>query len=341
VQYATVDPTNNYLYVSASDFKNSHIIAAFKINQATGALSQHGNAINSPARAINVSVDGKGKYLVLAHNQTRSVSVVELNTDGTLGKIIPQTGDVDSGFFPHQAKFTPDGTHVIVSGLGAAPKADGTPEELGQLTVFKFENGQLTKTQTITPGAGVGFRHIDFHPTRNVIYSAVERSNQLMTFALNNGVLTQVSAISTLEDPSASNQRAGAIHVHPNGKYLYVSNRNTATENKTIDGKEVAVYTGGVNDITLFSLNDVANPAPVARYDTRGLEPRTFTIAPTGNFLIVGNQVSRNVLKDNTVTAVTPNIAVFRVLPDGKLEYLRKYDLTGGDVFWVGTVGLP
>lgn len=342
VQYAVADPTNSYLYVSASDFNANHMVAAFKIDPKTGALAQHGDAIIPPGRVIHLSTDGNGKYLAMAHNQTRQFSILSINPDGTLGKMVPQKKlTADAGFFPHQAKMIP-GDYLVVSALGADPKPDGSPEELGQLSLFKLEDGVASPKQAIVYGPGVGFRHIDVHPSKAVIYSAVERSNQLMTYTFKDSTLTQVSALSSLADPKTPKQRTGAIHVHPSGKYLYLSNRNNTTAETTVSGSSVQVSGGGDNDITLFSIEDnAANPIRIANYDSRGFEPRTFSIDPTGKFLIVGNQIGRNVLKDGAVATVSPNIAVFSIGSGGKLNYLRKYDVKGGDVFWVGAVALP
>jgi hypothetical protein len=153
------------------------------------------------------------------------------------------------------------------------------------------------------------------------------------------------STLPTLRDPGnvRPRQRVGAIHLHPDGRHLYLSNRADGTTARDTSGKTVDVFAGGENDIALFTLEPGSGePRLVEHYDTHGIEPRTFTIEPAGRFLIVGNQAQRSTLDASGALRVVPaSVAVFEIGEEGRLEYLRKYDFTHGDVFWVGHVQLP
>ena len=85
-------------------------------------------------------------------------------------------------------------------------------------------------------------------------------------------------------------------------------------------------------------------PKLVAHVDTHGFEPRTMTIDPTQHFLVVANQKEVSppdaTAPDKTVK-VSPNLSVFRIGDDGGLSYVRSYDVTGGEAWWVGSVALP
>jgi 6-phosphogluconolactonase (cycloisomerase 2 family) len=345
VHYAVADAGARFLYVSVSDGKARHWVYAFRIDPASGALSEHGAPlVPSAGRVIHLSIDPAGKHLVLAHNQTSTVSSVRLNSDGTLGEIVAQPTPVEVGFFAHQALFDRSGAHVIVPGLGAAA-SDSAPERPGSLAVFGFDAGRLTRTQSIELEPGFGARHLDYGAAH--VYVAVERGNRLRAYGYAQGALQPRPSVdvSTLPGPSEEplRQRAGAIHLHPNGKALYLTNRANQTTRVSTPEGETEVFLGGINDIAFYRLDaGSGEPRLIERYDTQGFEPRTFSIEPAGEFSFVGNQSARNVRRaDGTIEAVPRSIAVFRIQTDGRLAYQRKYDISEGDVFWVGSLALP
>jgi 6-phosphogluconolactonase (cycloisomerase 2 family) len=327
VQYAAVARKADHLYVSAGNQPLNSQLFAFDIAPGSGALSPRGAPLSpSGGRSINLSVNHQGTHLALAHSSANRAATVELAADGSMVAEVPQTGATATGPFPHQAKFDHAGQNLIVPGL-ALNGGDGT------LTVFGFGEGQLTHAQTVTLAPGLGARHVEFDHSGRFVYLAVERGNRLHTHRFADGLLsaTPIFDRTTLEDPlnnALARQRAGAIHAHPSARFLYLSNRQDV-----LDGTGALP---GENNIAVFAL-DVATgePTPIQHIDTRGVEARSFTIEPTGQYLIVGNQVARTV---NGVV-IPPSLAVFRIGADGKLSFLHKY-VAGGEVFWVGSVAL-
>lgn len=345
VHYAVADAAARFLYVSASDGTHEHGLHAFRIDPQTGALAAHGQPLVPPlGRIIHLSVDPAAGYLVLAHNRAAELSSVRLAADGTLAGFVEQAAPARTGFFAHQALIDPTGTGLIACGLGAAPSA-GAPEQPGSLTVFQFREGQLTQQQTLLPGPGLGPRHLDYRGDR--VFVAMERGNRLFSYRYRGGVLDERPELdmSTLDDTANARegQRAGAIHVHPDGKHVYVSNRAVRTSSVTRAGQPVEVFAGGENGIALFELEPGAGePRRVGQFATRGFEPRTFTIEPSGRFLFVANQSERNVLDaGGALRAVPRSVVVFEIAEGGALTFLREYEFTGGELFWIGSVQLP
>jgi 6-phosphogluconolactonase len=129
--------------------------------------------------------------------------------------------------------------------------------------------------------------------------------------------------------------------VHPNGRFVYLTNRASGTT--LVDGK--AIFEGGENSIAVFSINrQSGEPTLVQRIDTHGLHARTFSIDDAGRLLVAANQNALTVRQGTTDTAVSANLAVFRVNADGRLEFVRKYDVaTGGgrSLMWAGFLTLP
>lgn len=344
VHYAAPDPKSKYLYVSASNGSTNHWLYAFTIDEDTGALTQHGDPLVPPGgRIIHLSVDKRGEYLVVAHNQTSQVATVRLNDDGTLGEFVTQDEAATTGFYTHQALIDDRSHGVVAAGLGAAA-TDTQPEQAGSLTVFQYDDGKLTKTQSIVPGPGLGPRHLDYN--KDEVYVGVERGNRLYTYDYDCGVLGETPKydVDTLIDPSniRPRQRVGAIHVHPSGKFLYLSNRADQNVSGTIDGQPVQYFLGGENNIAGYRLSRRGEPTLIGHWETLGFEARTFTIEPQGRWMIVANQATRNVLEaDGTLTSVPRSLVVFNIDRDGELTQTQKYDFFDGEVFWVGSIELP
>ncbi len=162
----------------------------------------------------------------------------------------------DVGIFAHQILVTPSNTAAILVTRGNDP-AGGKPEDPGALKVFTFKDGQLTNRASVAPAGGYGFgpRHLDFHPSGQWVYVSLERQNKLHVYKLQDDTLEMQPLFSkdTLAEPGNIRPRqfAGTIHVHPNGRYVYVANRSDAMTD--FQGKQV--YLGGENNIAVFGLS--------------------------------------------------------------------------------------
>lgn len=336
VQYAWPHPGGRLLYVAWSNgvAADRHGVTAFRIDGATGALAPAGDPVPLPHRTIHCTVDRDGAFLLFAFNRPRTVMVRRLAADGTIGPEVVPPVPPDGGFFTHQVRVAPGNRLVLTCAIGGDP-APGVPEQLGQITAFGFADGVLTPRQAFQPGPGLGPRHLDFHPTLPLAYVLHERGNQLAVHRLTPDAIEPAPTFTagTLADPASTlpQQRAGAIHVHPGGGFVTVTNRCPAGP----DG-----VGGGQNSLAVFALDPQSGaPRLVQHEDTRGAEPRTFAIEPSGRALVVANQ--RPTLRAGAPPS-PPNLALFRIDPAGRLGFVATTPIThGGDAFWVGTVGLP
>ena len=164
--------------------------------------------------------------------------------------------------------------------------------------------------------------------------------SKLQLYKLENGALTPnpLFTVSSLADPArkALRQNAGTLHIHPNGRFLYQANRAAVP-----DGKGKAIDGGGENSIAVYSLDAKSGePTRIQNLDTHGAEPRTFALDPSSKILVAANQTAIQSSKGETIPA---SLAVYRVGADGKLTYVRKYDVESvrGNQFWSGIVQLP
>jgi 6-phosphogluconolactonase (cycloisomerase 2 family) len=348
VQYVWPHASGNYLYIASSDGGPeakgaSHWASALRIDAASGALQPHGEPVPLRSRPIHVTTDIPAAHALISYNDPSGVTVHRINRGGTLGDEVPQAV-LDCGIYAHQARVAPsNGTVILVTRGNDA--ADGKPEDPGALKLFDYADGRLQNKATIAPEGGhaYGPRHLDFHPAQPWIFVSLERQNRLQVHRFENDALEPepLFTTGTLADArnDCSEQKAGTVHVHPNGGFVYVANRARAT--RDFEGRRV--FAGGENNIAVYALDPrTGEPALIQHADTLGIAPRTFALDPGGRMLVAANHIPLAVKDGTTVSTVPASLAVFRIGSDGRLAYARKYDVDVGreTMFWMGMMQL-
>jgi 6-phosphogluconolactonase len=351
VQYAWPHVSRRYLYVATSSSASGygaagteHHVTALRIEPANGALTPHGTPIRLPTRPVHMTTDIPSKNILVAFNNPSALRVYRINDDFTPGEEVKHPGPIDAGIFAHQVRVTPDNRLTILITRGN----EGTPtkaEDPGALKVFDYNDGVLTNEASIAPNGGKEFgpRHLDFHPTKPWMYVSIETQNKMYTYLMKGGRINPEIAYraETLAEPHniRARQAAGTVHVHPNGRFLYGANRAQATVE--FQGKQV--FKGGENSIVVYSINQsTGEPTPIQHIETQKIHPRTFHIDPSGRMMVVQHNLPVNVRDGDAVKRVPAGLSVFRIGDDGKLTFVRKYDIDVGDktMFWMGMVPL-
>jgi 6-phosphogluconolactonase len=353
IQYAWPHPSKQYLYVVSSNGASGsgppsgdiHLANAFRIDPATGALTPHGITVTLPSRPIHTSIDLAGEYLLIAYNNPSGLTVHRINKDGTLGERVSQPGPLDTGKFAHQIRVTPDNRQVILVTRGNNAPTDN-PVDPGSIKTFSFKDGVLTNLAAIQPGDGMQFgpRHLDFHPTQPWVYVSIESQNKLHVYKLDStaGLSRPPLFIKdTLSDPASKlRQAAGPIHVHPNGRFVYLTNR--AFWLTDFEGKKV--FAGGENSVAVFAIDQLTGePTLIQNVDGHANYLRTFGIDPSGRILVTAAVWPMPMREGTDITTLPAAISVFRIGDDGKLEFVRKYDIdatTRKQQFWAGMITL-
>jgi 6-phosphogluconolactonase len=350
IQYAWPHPSRRHLYVVSSNggpgvTGDRHYASALAIDPSTGSLRLHGAPASLPSRPIHTSVDAKGEYLLTAYNDPSNVTVHKLNADRTIGAPVAQREKLDTGVYAHQVLAAPGNRTVLLvtRGNDAQP---GKAEDPGAIKTFAFDGGLLTNLASIAPGNGLGFgpRHLDFHPTKPWVFVSIERQNKLYVYKLDpvTGLAREPMFVKkTLSNPNTTaRQGAGTIHVHPNGRFVYLTNRASAV----MDFHDKKIFAGGENSVAAFSINqETGEPELMQNIDGRGIQLRTFGIHPSGRMLVAASIMPLPVREEDSVGTLTAGLTVFRIGSDGGLEFMRKYDVNTGDrrQFWSGMVTLP
>ncbi len=168
---------------------------------------------------------------------------------------------------------------------------------IDKIMIYKFQPELNKPLQPANPsfalaGAGNGPRHFTFHPNEKFAYVVEELSGTVSAYTHNNGILKFLQRVSTHPKNYKGTIGSADIHVSPDGKFLYASNR------------------GDANTITIFSINKLTGKLSLKGYQpVLGKTPRNFVIDPTGNYLLVANQDTDNIVifKRNKLTGLLKN----------------------------------
>lgn len=240
-------------------------VAAFTFESDAGLtlINRVSSGGNGPA---HVSVDQTGTRVFVANYGGGNTSVLPV-TDAGIGAA---TQTLASGGQAHQIFADANNRFVYVP----CKQAD-------HIAQYALDAGALVPLTppTMATDAGAGPRHLALHPTLPRAYLINELGNTVQTLAIDaNGRLTSLQTLSSLPSGFMNNNTGAEIAVHPNGRFVYASNR-------------------GHDSIARFSVDTVSGElTSLGHTATGGNQPRHFSIDSTGRWLLVGNQSSGTVV---------------------------------------------
>nr|WP_246448189.1 beta-propeller fold lactonase family protein [Novosphingobium flavum] len=351
IQYAWPLPAKRALYAVTSDAVGGsrtitgqvHRLCALRFGPR-GKLVPLGQGEVLRQRPIHMTIDRTGSHVLVAYNVEPEITVHPLRPNGAIAARLPQPQGLDYGIFPHQVRAVPGNRSVVLVTRGNNA-GGGRPEDPGALKLFHYDSGRLSNLTSIAVGGkggyGYGPRHLDFHPVKPWVYLSIERQNELHMHRIVDGSFAPVPDFirkTTEQAERGVAQVAGAIHVHPKGHVVYVSNRASGT--RKVNGQDV--WVGGDNTISVFAIDQTTGePTLVQQADPKGFHVRTFAIDPSGRLLVAATMVDMVVRDPDGLRKVSAGLSLFRIAPDGKLDFVRKYDVTlpeGAQQLWVNMV---
>lgn len=281
--YLAVAPGGKFVYaVGETHGANPGSVSAFSFDKKSGKLSFIDKQESGGADPCYVTVDATRKWAMVANYSGGSLSALPIAADGSLQPAAQTFQHTGSGAIKsrqekahvHSTILSPDDKYLLVCDLGT-----------DKLSLLRFNPGSAR--QPLTPAAdsvvsvqpGVGPRHSAFHPTRPFAYVIGELTGTVDAFHFSGGKLTPIQHISSLPDGFKGDIGSADIHVSPNGKFLYASNR------------------GDANNIVIYAIDQNTGKLTVKGFQsTMGKTPRNFMIDPTGHWLLAANQNGRNVV---------------------------------------------
>jgi len=275
--FFALSPDGKHLY--STNYTHSGGVSAFRIDTATGNLTQLNHLPGGDFGTSHISLDKTGRYALAANFNHGQIAVFPIQSDGSLAAptaIDKHTGSgIDpvrqKGTYPHCIMTDPTNHFALVPDLG-----------LDKLFVYRFDEktGSLTANDppfaTIKPGSGP--RHVRFHPNGKWLYLLSEMAGTITAFNWDDstGKLAEFQSISMLPPDFKGENTAAEVVIHPNGRFLYASNR-------------------GDDSIVVYAIDPATGQLTfIQRAPSQGNGPRDFTLDFTGNWLICTNQVSNN-----------------------------------------------
>jgi 6-phosphogluconolactonase len=293
-----LSPDHRFLY--AGERGAPLVVASFRIDQLTGKLTHLGNAPLADSMP-SISTDRSGRFLLGASYGGNKISV---NPIGPQGFVQPPQQVVITEPKAHMILADPANRFVFASNLGG---------DIVMQERFDAATGMLTPNDppSVSVKEGAGPRHLVFHPNGRFLYLICELDGSIFVFHYDAaaGRLTQKQATTVLPPDFTGTPWAADIHVTPNGRFLYGSERTSST----IRAFSVDPATGGLTAIESY---------PTEK------QPRAFNIDPTGHYLLAVGELSTH-------------LAAYRIDQDsGKLTPIGGIEV-GKNPNWVEIVTLP
>lgn len=293
-----VSPDRRILYVGTRG--EPQIVAGFAIDPTSGRLT-HLASGPLPDSMAYLSTDRTGRYLLGASYPGHKVTVSPIGPAGTVQapqQVLPEHPNA------HAILVDAGNRHVLVPTLGN--------DKVNQYD-FDPTIGRLAPASppSVSVQAKAGPRHFTFHPNGRIVYVIGELDAHVYVFDYDavRGQLQQKQRVSALPPDFQAKPSAADLHVTPDGRFLYSSERTSST---------LAGFQVNSSDGTLTAIGTVATEK----------QPRGFNIDSTGRYLLAVGQISHG-------------LSSYRIDPDsGKLTKLKHYPM-GQNPNWVEILDLP
>jgi 6-phosphogluconolactonase len=280
--FLTIAPDGKHLYaVNEVDRNNTGFVSAYGFDPATGKLHFLNRQISGSANPCHISITNDGKWLAVANYSGGSLAMLPVLADGSIGAIAQHIVHHGKSVNPdrqemahvHSVFFSPDQQFLFTPDLG-----------MDQVSIYQFNGKNKMPLKPvpipfIATNAGAGPRHIDFSPDGKFLYLIEEMGGSVDVFTYQKGTTRFIQRIATHKADYRGLPGSADIHLSPDGKFLYASNR------------------GDENNLAIFSVNTVSGKLTAIGYQSaKGIQPRNFVIDPTGNYLLVANQKTNNIV---------------------------------------------
>jgi 6-phosphogluconolactonase len=309
--YLALGSGGKYLYaVNENGGDKSGDVSAFSFDKSTGQLHFINKQESGGADPCFIAVNRKNTWAVVANYSGGTLAALPIKAGGAVAppaQVIQHEGQgADKSrqekAHVHSTFFTPDDKFVFSADLG-----------LDKLMIYHFSDEAAqplsdAKDSFMTIQAGSGPRHLAFHPSKPYVYLIEELTGTIDVFSYHGEKLVPQQRIATTAEGFKGDKGSADIHISPNGKFLYATNR------------------GDANNIAIYGIDDTNGKLTIKGYQSvLGKHPRNFIIDPGGHFLLVANRDTDNIvvfridketglLKDTGKTISIPNPVCLKLL---------------------------
>ncbi len=277
--FLTITPNGKFLYACIdTEIDKIGSVAAFKIDSLSGKIEFINKQSSGGRNPVYVDVDKNNEFVVASNYSDAGVCIFKCNSDGSLqalSKLIEFEGSSiikgrQDEAHVHSVNFDPDSNYLFAPDLGT-----------DKIYALKFDKNNLITLDdslTVNTEKGAGPRHFTFHPNKKFGYCVEELSGSVTAYNYKEGELSKIDTYFSYNNKQDGYGSAD-IHISPDGKFLYASNR------------------WNENSISIFKINQKNGELSLVGHEsTYGEHPRSFVISPSGEFLIVANQISGQII---------------------------------------------
>src|SRR5579862_3670177 len=272
--YLAIASGGNYLYSVNENSGQEGGVSAFSFDQKSGQLQLINEQKSGGEDPCFISVNRARTWAIVANYSGGNLSALPIKPDGSVGPVTELIQHTGAGVnkqrqekaHVHSTFLTPDEHYVFTADLGT-----------DKLTVYHFNPNvsrplAATRDSVVNVLPGSGPRHFAFHPTKNFVYVIEELTGTVDAFRYTGGRLTSLQRISAVPKDFTGEDGSADIHVSPDGKFLYATNR------------------GDANSLVIYKIDAATGRLHIQGFQpVMGKHPRNFIIDPTGKFLLVAN----------------------------------------------------
>lgn len=284
--FLTIDRNRKFLYTVNETLEHegqkSGAVSAFSIDRKTGSLSFLNKQSSRGGAPCHISVSRDGKFVLVANYVGGNVAVLPVKADGSLGPAVDLEQHAGTGpdktrqeaAHAHSIMLDAENKYAFVNDLG-----------IDRIMIYEFDskNGKLAPNPKqpfyqCRPGAGP--RHFKFHPGGKYAFAVNELDMTVssLSYDQSNGTLKDIQTISTVPAGFSGENTCADIHISPDGRFLYTSNR-------------------GHDSIAAYRIERMSGRLEfIEHVSTQGKTPRNFAIDPSGAFMLVANQRSDSIV---------------------------------------------
>ena len=296
--FLAVSPNKKFVYAVNEDaggkFTDGGGITAFSFDRKNGTLKEINSRSSGGKHPCYVAIDSTGKWLFTGNYSSGTVGLFSINKNGSIDSIRQLLQHTGSGpdtarqkaAHVHSTNLTANQQYLFVADLGT-----------DKIMVYEFNSKKGELTAAAMPFAqsepGSGPRHLAFNPKNTYAYLMEEMSGTVVVYKIVTGQLHRQQRISALPANFKGMISGADIHVSPDGNFLYCSNR------------------GESNSISIFRISKKNGQLTlIGEQSTMGKTPRNFNFDPSGNFLLVANQQTDEIIifKIDKQTGLLTNI---------------------------------
>lgn len=301
--FLALHPDRRHLYAigeTGEPGEAAGCLVAFAIDPADGRLTLVNRQPTGTRNPVHLALSRDGRTVLMASYSGAAATSLPVNPDGSLGLHRPVERFTGSSVhperqkqaFPHSINFAPDDRFAFVCDLGT-----------DAIVRFRVDPASGTLHRVDPPVAaapGAGPRHLSFHPNGRWAYVINELDNTIAAYAYDTaqGELARLQVTSTLPDGFTGKHTAAEVRVHPNGRFLYGTNRGHDAQR--------------LDSVAVYTIDQASGTLTFVERTRTGDHPRHFNLDPTGRWLLVSARESDRI----EVYAINPTTG--RLTPHGQ-----------------------